>query len=104
MSSRCAIAAWLECFQEKPSWCRNEQVCQGRISVKRFERSNGLDTALYKNIPLPFIKLTMDMSEIINALSIDMCNSFRWYTQFYSWNFFYLRSLLDHKCCACTFF
>ena len=23
-------------------------------SVKRFERSNGLDTALYKNIPLPF--------------------------------------------------
>ena len=48
MSSRCAIAAWLECFQEKPSWCRNEQVCQGRISVKRFERSNGLDTALYK--------------------------------------------------------
>ena len=23
------IAAWLECFPEKPSWCRNEQVCQG---------------------------------------------------------------------------
>ena len=23
-------------------------------SVKRFERSNGLDTALYKTIPLPF--------------------------------------------------
>ena len=52
MNSRCAIAAWLECFQEKPSWCRNEQVCQGRKSVKRFERSNGLDTALYKTIPL----------------------------------------------------
>ena len=51
MSSRCAIAAWLECFQEKQSWCRNEQVCQGRISVTSFERSNGLDTALYKNIP-----------------------------------------------------
>ena len=51
MHSRCAIAAWLECFQEKSSWCRNEQVWQGRISVKRFERSNGLDTALYKNIP-----------------------------------------------------
>ena len=33
------------------SWCRNEQVCQGRKSVKRFERSDGLDTALYKNIP-----------------------------------------------------
>ena len=57
MSSLCAIAAWLECFQEKPSWCLNEQVCQGRISVKRFERSNGLDTALYKNIPLPFFYL-----------------------------------------------
>ena len=41
------IAAWLECFQEKPSWCRNEQICQGQ-SVKRFERSNGLDAALYK--------------------------------------------------------
>ena len=44
------IAAWLECFPEKPSSCRNKQVCQWRAtSVKRFERSNGLDTALYKN-------------------------------------------------------
>ena len=24
-----AIAAWLECFSEKSSWCRNEQACQG---------------------------------------------------------------------------
>ena len=47
------IAAWLECFPEKPRWCRNEQVCQGRKSAKRFERSNGLDTALYRIIPLP---------------------------------------------------
>ena len=23
------IAAWLESFPEKSSWCRNEQVCQG---------------------------------------------------------------------------
>ena len=23
------VAAWLECFLEKSSWCRNEQVCQG---------------------------------------------------------------------------
>ena len=23
------VAAWLECFPEKPSWCRNEQVWQG---------------------------------------------------------------------------
>ena len=55
MNSRCAIAAWIEGFPEKPSWCRNEQVCQGRISVKRFERSNGLDNALYKNKPLPLL-------------------------------------------------
>ena len=27
----------LECFPEKPSWCRNEQVCQGKERVKRFE-------------------------------------------------------------------
>ena len=54
MNSRCAIAAWRECFQEKPTWCRNEQVCQGRKSVKLFERSNGLDSALYKIIPLTF--------------------------------------------------
>ena len=59
MDSRCAIAAWLECFQEKPSWFRNKQVCQGRISVKRFERSNGLDTALYKTYL--YIRLAMEM-------------------------------------------
>ena len=34
-----------ECFPKLS--CRNEQVCQG-WSVKRFERSNGLATALYK--------------------------------------------------------
>ena len=44
----CCMA--LDSFQEKPSWGRNEQVCQGRKRVKRFERCNGLDTALYKNI------------------------------------------------------
>ena len=27
------LAAWLECFQEKLSWCWNEQVCQGRKRV-----------------------------------------------------------------------
>ena len=48
LEQNATIATWLECFQEQPSWCRNEQVCQGRISVKRFERSNGLDTVLYK--------------------------------------------------------
>ena len=52
------IAAWLECFPEKPSWCRNEHVCQGRKSVKHFELSNGLDTAPYKNIPFLFCFVT----------------------------------------------
>ena len=27
------IAASLECFPGKPSWCRNEQVCQGGQKV-----------------------------------------------------------------------
>ena len=27
------IAAWLECFPKKQSWCRNEQVCQGGQNV-----------------------------------------------------------------------
>ena len=40
------IAASLECFPEKLSWSRNEQVCQ-RVKCKAFERSNVLDTALY---------------------------------------------------------
>ena len=51
---RTVIATWLECFPEKSSWCRNEQVCQG-WHVKHFERSSGLDTALYKNILLQVI-------------------------------------------------
>ena len=38
------IAASLECFPEKPSWCRMAK------SVKRFERSNGPDIALYKKL------------------------------------------------------
>ena len=37
VKSLSVIAAGLECFQEKPRWCRIEQVCQGRKSVKRFE-------------------------------------------------------------------
>ena len=48
----------LECFPEKPSWCRTEQVCQGGAkSVNRFdfERSDRLDTALYKNYLYLFI-------------------------------------------------
>ena len=51
MNSRCAIAAWLECFQEKPRTVSELTGLPGEESVKRFERSNGLDTALYKTIP-----------------------------------------------------
>ena len=51
MNSRCAIAAWLECFQEKPITVSECTGLPGEESVKRFERSNGLDTALYKTIP-----------------------------------------------------
>ena len=55
VNSRCAIAAWLECFQEKPRTVSEWTGLPGEESVKRFERSNGLDTALYKIIPfLPF--------------------------------------------------
>ena len=50
MNSRCAIAAWLECFQEKPRTVSERTGLPGEESVKRFERSNGLDTALYKTI------------------------------------------------------
>ena len=53
VNSRCAIAAWLECFQEKPRTVSEWTGLPGEESVKRFERSNGLDTALYKTIPLP---------------------------------------------------
>ena len=42
---------------ESVSDSRNEQVCQRRKSVKRFEWSNGLDTALYKNIPFYLYKV-----------------------------------------------
>ena len=44
MSER-VFASWLECFPEKLSWCRNEQVCQG-VKCESYERFNGLDTAL----------------------------------------------------------
>ena len=38
------------CFPEKPSWCRNVLVFRGEGKiVQRFERSDWLDTALYKN-------------------------------------------------------
>ena len=65
MNSHCAIAAWLECLQEKPSWYRNEQVCQGRKSVKRFARSNGQDTALYKNTHFVFYSVLENINNYL---------------------------------------
>ena len=59
VNSRCTIAAWLECFQEKPRTVSEWTGLPGEESVKRFERSNGLDTALYKTIPLPFFFFTI---------------------------------------------
>ena len=38
MNRCCAIAALIECFQEKPSWCRHELLCQ-RIAL-HIPRSN----------------------------------------------------------------
>ena len=54
MNSRCAIAAWLECFQEKQVGVGMNRSARGG-KCKLFERSNGLDTALYKTIPLPYL-------------------------------------------------
>ena len=45
--SRCAIAAWLECFQEKPRTVSDWTGLPGEESVKRFERSNGPYLYLY---------------------------------------------------------
>ena len=78
MNSRCAIAAWLECFQEKSSWSWNEQVCQGRISVTRFERSNGLDTALSKNIPLPLPLCVASITGTITLQTCKLCKETPW--------------------------
>ena len=37
-----------------------EKGLPGEESVKRFERSNGLDTALYKTIPFTFLFISGD--------------------------------------------
>ena len=49
--SRPLSAFRVECFLKKSGGCRNKWVGQG--SASRFERSVGLDTALYKKLPLP---------------------------------------------------
>ena len=49
-SLRTIIAVWLNASQRS----RVDVGMNRSAIVKRFKRSNGLDTALYKNIPLPF--------------------------------------------------
>ena len=59
--SLCSNFRMAECFPEKASCCRNEQVCQ---RGKGFEWSNGFYIyAFYKNIPLPsMLQHTFDTS------------------------------------------
>ena len=68
----------VECFPEKPSWCRNEQVCQGRqkVSVKRFERSNGLDTALHKK----YLYLNQDKTYTLENVTLIKIRRSLWHT------------------------
>ena len=73
VNSRCAIAAWLECFQEKPRTVSEWTGLPGEESVKRFERSNGLDTALYKIIPLPLpLPFIIVLSGLLDVRDFDM--------------------------------
>ena len=74
------LVVWRNCCMarmllEKPSWCRNEQVCQGgQTSVKRFERFNRLDTALYKNYLYLVFFLTR-ASRLLFGVSVSHCFS-----------------------------
>ena len=50
---------------------QNEQVCQGRKSVKCFERSNGLDTALYKKTTFLLCTETSSNAKVLeNPISV----------------------------------
>ena len=53
-SLRAVIAAWLNASQRSRNGVVMNRSARG-WSAKRFEQSQGLDTALYKNVPLPFI-------------------------------------------------
>ena len=71
MNSLRTLCSMAECFPEKSSWCRNEQVYI--LSVKRFEHSNELDTALYKNITLPFYIVDIDECEVYAKKGTRLC-------------------------------
>ena len=53
------IAAWLECFPEKPSWCRNEQVCQGGQKVYSALSSSTDWILRYIKITFPFYTIAL---------------------------------------------
>ena len=57
--------ASLECFPEKPSWCRNEQVCQGGQKCKALF---GPDIALYKNYLYLFLFFLFGIMYIISFI------------------------------------
>ena len=49
----CSVAG---CFSEKLRWCLIEQVCQG-VKCKALWTVRGMDTAMYKNLPLPLHRI-----------------------------------------------
>ena len=52
VASNCCLARMLP--REAENGVGMNRSAREGNKCKRFERSNGLDTALYKNIPLPF--------------------------------------------------
>ena len=75
-SLRAAISAWLNASQRSRvdvSWRRNEQVCQG-VKCKALERANGLDTELFKYIPLHFM---LNFNKELSTQHVQKCNPHR---------------------------
>ena len=105
VSELVVVAAWLACFQEKPSWCQNEQVCQGRKSVKRFERSSGLATALYITCLLFLLILIQKTFTIIykDVLSIILFFIHMYVSVYYNTQvYIYLLYLIDDTATGAT--
>ena len=74
---RAAIAAWLNTSQRSWDGLGMNRSARG-WSVKRFEQSYGPDTALYKNIPLPF-KLLLSIQLYIQwAGYVQSLTAMRW--------------------------
>ena len=70
--SNCSVA---DCFPKKSSWRRNEQVCHG-VNYKvgggaYLERSDRLDTALYKAHIYPFIVVVVIENEDFGSTNLS---------------------------------